>query len=495
MATSDEFESLWEQAWEQYIDSTGRSEDEQQNLIRHVKSPEDLGKQLEIDKDKFTAFRSKHGKLTERLKKAVQPFIALSSVASSALSLSPFAPASTIFGAVVYVVKAANGVSEAYDWIDELFDKLGDFTVCLDEYCKSGISPNLAKKVVQIFGCVLEILAQSEKTIKTGRWKKYAAVVFLGKDDKTKASFDKLTKLLEDEQRLVTAIAFATNQTMNKRTEEIQQSTKQTLEAVENVDNNVDAIQQNQLRSDILNWISSNDFPERQSDVINRRQRGTGEWFLDAPQFTDWAHGSNQTLFCPGIPGAGKTVMAAIAIDYLSKKVQSGKNEVTYIYCDYTKQNEQSPTILLSKVLRQLLQAQQSIPKSVLYLHQHHSMRGTRPTRDELFDLLQSTIKSYSSVHMVIDALDECLDPTRGRLLSMIRALQTEANVKLMVTSRFGIDLEEFEHVTNLEVRTSDDDVKKFVNDQTPELPRCIRCNEELLRLMEKRIVEAADGA
>ena len=138
-------------------------------------------------------------------------------MASSAISLSPFAPASTIFGALLFVVQAAGGVSEAYDWIDQLFDKLGDFTVRLEEYCKDGISPNLATKVVQILDCLLEILARSEKAIKIGRWKKYAAVLFLGKDEKIKASFDKLSKLLESEQRLISAIAFATNQRMDKR--------------------------------------------------------------------------------------------------------------------------------------------------------------------------------------------------------------------------------------------------------------------------------------
>jgi hypothetical protein len=67
----------------------------------------------------------------------------LSNIALSAISLTPFAPASTILGAVGFVVKAAKGVSYAYDWIEELFDKLSDFTVRLDEYTNSdnGFSP------------------------------------------------------------------------------------------------------------------------------------------------------------------------------------------------------------------------------------------------------------------------------------------------------------------------------------------------------------------
>jgi fungal STAND N-terminal Goodbye domain len=188
MATGQDFKDLWEEAVENYIDSTSRT-DSEQALFGQLKNTQDLEKRLEADQDKFDSFRAKHGKLTGRLKKAIKPLTVLLSVASSAISLSPFAPASTIFGAVLFVVRAAGGVSEAYDWIDELFDKLGDFTVRLEEYCKGGVvSSSLRTKVVQILECLLEILARSEKVIKTGRWKKYAAVLFLGKDEQIKAS-------------------------------------------------------------------------------------------------------------------------------------------------------------------------------------------------------------------------------------------------------------------------------------------------------------------
>ena len=189
------FDDLWEKALKKYFTSTDRTYSEQV-LLRQLKSPDDLQKQLETNHNKFSSFRARHGKLTGRLKTAVQPFMALSSVASSAVSLSPFAPASMILGAVVFLVNATGGVSEAYDWIEQLFDKLGDFTVRLDEYIKGDISAHLKAKVVQILGCLLEILARSEETIKHGRWKKYAAVLFLGKDEEIKASFRRSGKTI-----------------------------------------------------------------------------------------------------------------------------------------------------------------------------------------------------------------------------------------------------------------------------------------------------------
>ena len=48
------------------------------------------------------------------------------------------------------------------------------------------------------------------------------------------------------------------------------------------------------------------DFPAQQSDIIGRRQEGTGQWFLNAPDIVKWLREPKETLFCPGIPGAGK---------------------------------------------------------------------------------------------------------------------------------------------------------------------------------------------
>jgi len=43
---------------------------------------------------------------------------------------------------------------------------------------------------------------------------------------------------------------------------------------------------QNHAKHDkLVAWISPTDFPAQQSDFIGRRQEGTGQWFLDAPEF------------------------------------------------------------------------------------------------------------------------------------------------------------------------------------------------------------------
>lgn len=370
-----------------------------------------------------------------------------------------------IFGAVVCLVQTAEGVSAAYDLIDQLFDQLGDFAVRVVQYSK-GTSPDLKTKLVQIVECLLEILARSEKVIKDARAKKFFKLLILGKDETTNALLERLVQLQEGEQRQINAENYA--------------------------------VQQEQLRKTILDWLSLTDFPTRLSDFIGRKEEGTGSWFFEATQFENWIQGPNQTLFCPGMPGAGKTMIAAMAIDHLSK--QSESNGGAYIFCNYQPRAEQqNVVVLLAAILRQLVQAKPSIPESILRLHEHHSKRDTRPSLEEISTTLKSIVRDYSRVYLVVDALDECPaeDGTRSKLLAEIRGLQKEkgTDLRLMVTSRFIPDIEDkFKEALRLEVRASDKDVEKFVTGQIGRLPNVVQRNEELKDLVKNEITQAVDG-
>jgi hypothetical protein len=63
----------------------------------------------------------------------------------------------------------------------------------------------------------------------------------------------------------------------------------------------------------------SSHYPLQQSDFIAQREEGTGEWLLKSIEFQQWLAQTNQTLFCPGMPGAGKTITSSIVINHLHK--------------------------------------------------------------------------------------------------------------------------------------------------------------------------------
>lgn len=67
-----------------------------------------------------------------------------------------------------------------------------------------------------------------------------------------------------------------------------------------------------------LNWLTSVDYSSQQSDYLKRRQSGTGQWLLESRNFQNWLNSGKKTLFCPGIPGAGKTILSSVVADYVS---------------------------------------------------------------------------------------------------------------------------------------------------------------------------------
>lgn len=58
-------------------------------------------------------------------------------------------------------------------------------------------------------------------------------------------------------------------------------------------------------REEILQWLSRLNFAIQQCDLSSRRQAGTGDWFLETPEFQEWKKGNGKTLVCQGMPGAG----------------------------------------------------------------------------------------------------------------------------------------------------------------------------------------------
>jgi hypothetical protein len=180
-------------------------------------------------------------------------------------------------------------------------------------------------------------------------------------------------------------------------------------------------------RRTILDWLTPINYAPRQNDFINRGEAGTGQWPLDSTQFQTWLETAKQTLFCPGIPGAGKTMLTSIVIDSLSTRFESDSNTgIAYIYCNFRRQNDQKIDDLLASLLKQLAENQSALPGIVRDLYDRLKEKRTRPSLDEILRVLQSVVMVYSRVFIAIDGLDECRasDSCRTRLISEFFDLQ-----------------------------------------------------------------------
>jgi Cdc6-like AAA superfamily ATPase len=230
---------------------------------------------------------------------------------------------------------------------------------------------------------------------------------------------------------------------------------------------------------------------------MNQRQDGTGQWLMESDEFKTWLNGARKTLFCPGIPGAGKTMQTAIAIDHLCSTVQDPSVGIAYIYCNYRNRQEQMPVNLLASLLKQLLQHRSHISPDTKNLYERHIHKRSRPTLDEVSTALHSEMSRCSRVYILVDALDECTDEdgTRRVLLSRLRVLQAAGAVNLMMTSRFDPNIEqEFPSALRLEIRANGEDVKRYLEGQMFRLSCCVMKDISLRERITEEIIKIVDG-
>jgi Cdc6-like AAA superfamily ATPase len=231
--------------------------------------------------------------------------------------------------------------------------------------------------------------------------------------------------------------------------------------------------QEDQGRQAILDWLAPAEHASQQSDVFGRRQAGTGQWLLNSPEFKTWSSSSGQTLFCPGIPGAGKTVLTSIIIEELNMRAQSDTSiGIAYFYFDFRRRDEQRPEKVLASILRQILQRRASLPDNVKTLYDNHNHDQMSLPIDILSKALHSVIGLYSRVFIVVDALDECQSGNRVKFLNAIFELRAKTSFNLFTTSRFTPDItRSFEKDLSVEIRASKDDVRRYLKGHMARLP------------------------
>lgn len=247
-----------------------------------------------------------------------------------------------------------------------------------------------------------------------------------------------------------------------------------------------------------MDWITPVDYTPQQNDFIKRRQPGTDQWLLDSEEFRAWAEGKGQGLFCPGIPGAGKTILAAIVVDHLCAKFQGKKDTcVAFIFCNFRRHPEQRFEDLLASLLKQMIQQQPCVPDDIKQLYGRHKKRRTRFSAEELSQMLQATTKLFPRTFIVVDALDECqkANGCRKSFVDDLFNLRANYGVNLFTTSRFVPEiLNTFNIHTSLEIRAHGDDLRRYLGGCMAQLPAFVHRDPSLQNEIKHGIVDAVDG-
>ncbi|KAL9032261.1 MAG: hypothetical protein Q9180_006603 [Flavoplaca navasiana] len=271
-------------------------------------------------------------------------------------------------------------------------------------------------------------------------------------------------------------------------------------EQVSGLSQNVDDLslkQDLQERREILAWLSPLNFFKTQQDIFARRATGTGQWLIESPGFQDWMSGSTHILCCLGIPGAGKSVLASIVVDFLRNGLpKQPPVGVASVYCNFKEREMQSLENLLAGLCMQLIQASLPLPGTLTNAYRTHRQGETGPSMEDILQTFGEVLNSFGTVFLVIDALDECLEEIRSPLIHHLKAFSP--SIRLLVTTRFsdGI-LTEFRNDTTLEIRANPEDLKRYIGSRiegNSRLARQLQGKTALAQEICDGIIAEADG-
>lgn len=190
-------------------------------------------------------------------------------------------------------------------------------------------------------------------------------------------------------------------------------------------------------------------------------------------------------------------MLTSLVIDHLQRSSSEENITTAYLYCDYRRQDKQTPINLTASVTKQLLQHQVLIPENVIKIYHEHQSRSTRPSFEEVFEMLESSMGRLSRVHLIVDALDELghAGQVRQTFIGRLRRLQDLHHFNLMTTSRYIPSLAlEFHQPLSMDIRASPEDIRRYVRGHIADLAKCVRRDLGLQETIANAIVDVVEG-
>ncbi|KAH6904016.1 ankyrin repeat-containing domain protein [Coprinopsis sp. MPI-PUGE-AT-0042] len=171
---------------------------------------------------------------------------------------------------------------------------------------------------------------------------------------------------------------------------------------------------------DILNSLSLPNFRDIQLDTLAKATDGTCIWL------------TQEDIVGYRIPGAGKTVLASIVIRYLEglEKTSGGVICVAYVYLRYSE--PLAIRDILESLVKQIVERHTDLIPLIEDLYARHKQEETKPSRQDLLEVLGGFVRYGKTLFFVLDALDEMRVDDRPILITLLASL----DAKLFITSR-----------------------------------------------------------
>ncbi|RDW74453.1 uncharacterized protein DSM5745_07115 [Aspergillus mulundensis] len=250
-----------------------------------------------------------------------------------------------------------------------------------------------------------------------------------------------------------------------------------------------------QRRRTILDWIAPLEQEQRHAFVTSLRVKGTGGWLLEHPEYTKWRDNpaSPHVLWCHGMGGAGKTVLFSNLIDVLRHRSAGPRKPVIFYYFDYEDQSRQTMSLFLRSLLRQLLDHIPNIPRKLVDAYTVGSLLSVTALEQIISEIIQTLPRLY----ILIDALDECVDPClRKTIARFLENAARTSSVRLLLTSRPHVQEIPvvFPCCLEIPVRGSEKDIKAYISHEISQAGNIDVVDARFAEEITNTILRQADG-
>ena len=521
--SNEQFRSIWETALSEYKSQTGH--DLAALNIPHQTS--DLSSALQQTELSFKRKREGHEgyqKARSILKSCVMPLKIVSGIATSALSLTPFAPAATLFGAGMFLIEACDNVSDAYDFVAELLQSCTTYVERLETLSEMEMHRDIVVRLTIVLKYILEVFADCEGVMKSGRFKNWMDKVVRGqeKDKILKGSLQKLERYFSQEQMATVARVYV-------------QGEKTFLNSEKLVDfGEVNKVQRviDSLSCDPLDVVT------RQAEYNAKSSVLPPVWIEEHEAFREWIEETSPQqpwLWVMGNVGVGKTTL----VSYIAKRigrletsllrkdirphlVNAGLNDqssqyslprsaVALFYGNYDIKGEQSPDYVFQCLIRQLLQQLQvaAIDRADRRCDQIKDLMSGTEAASYLSwtSILNDIASEFQWTYIFVDALDK-EEAGYEDLIARLFQLRSPS-VKLFVTSRDDQAMQndaDFRKARSLLIRTDPNLIISYVRNRlerirdqaeiiegigTSALPKVLKDSDEFEKVVGEVMVTA----
>jgi len=167
--------------------------------------------------------------------------------------------------------------------------------------------------------------------------------------------------------------------------------------------------------------------------------------------------------------------VSSLVIDSLCDQNGEKNATVACIYFDFAAQNDQSPTITMGALLKQVVGGLEKIPEEITraYQKQKKALGGRGPQLSDIVKMLQTTT-SKECTFICIDALDECVPEHRAKLIdSLGQILESSPATGIFVTGRPHVRPDITRRlagrVTSLPISTKRTDIIRYLHSRLEE--------------------------